>query len=116
MRVGTRYNWHCEESFQPPDEMCQGPYGDLVLVGEYRSDESVAPEQKTAIYTIIKGVPCGDWNVDDGSSPVAKNEDFKWIEAGKAPLLREMPFLSIESGYGEDFGNPFFAMACTPGK
>ena len=33
-RVGTNYSWLCQEGFQPPDAMCQGPYGDLVLEGE----------------------------------------------------------------------------------
>ena len=112
-RVGTNYRWLCEEGFEPPDEMCQGPYGDLVLEGEHRSDGNGAPEQKTAIYTIIKGSPCCDWSVESGSSQVVKSENFKWVEAGKAPLLREMPFLSIESEYGEDFGNPYFAASCT---
>jgi hypothetical protein len=112
-RVGTNYNWLCADGFQPPDEMCQGPYGDLVLDGEYRSDANAAPEQKMAIYTIIKGVPCCDWSVESGNSPVIKNEDFKWLEAAKTPLLREMPFLSIESEHAEDFGNPYFAAACT---
>lgn len=111
-RVGTNYNWMCQEGYLPPDEMCQGPFGDLVLEGEHRSDANTAPEQKTAIYTIIKGVPCCDWNVQAGGSPVIGNENFKWLEAGKAPLLRDLPFLSIESEYGEDFGNPYFAVAC----
>jgi hypothetical protein len=29
------------------------------------------------------------------------------------PTLGEQPFLSIDSDYGEDFGNPFMAVACT---
>lgn len=111
-RVGTNYNWLCEEGFEPPDEMCQGPFGDLVLEGEYRSDANAAPEQKTAIYTVIKGVPCCDWSVEDGRSPLTGNEGFKWLGAAEAPKLRDQPFLSIESEYAEDFGNPYFAAAC----
>ena len=111
-RVGTNYSWLCQEGFQPPDAMCQGPYGDLVLEDEYRSIANADPEPKTAVYSIIKGVPCCDWNVANGGS-AAVGENLTWLEQGKAPLLKELPFLSIESQYGEGFGNPFFAASCT---
>lgn len=111
-RVGTNYNWLCEEGFAPPDEMCQGPYGDLVLEGEHRGDADAEPEHKTAIYSIIKGVPCCDWSVEDGRPDLTENEGFKWLDAGDMPKLRDQPFLSIESEYAEDFGNSYFAAAC----
>lgn len=112
-KVGTDYSWLCEDGFEPPDAMCSGPFGYLVLEGQYRRDERAEPEQMTAVYTVIKGVPCCDWNVEPGRSSVTGNEDFKWLGASEAPLLREMPFLSIETQYGTDFGNPYYAASCT---
>ena len=111
-KVGTDYTFICPEGFQPPDEMCSGPYGYLVLQGVHQDSSSASPVQKTAIYSVIKGVPCCDWSVEEGVSSVVAGKDFKWLGPSEVPKLRELPFLSIESQYAEDFGNPYFAAAC----
>lgn len=41
------------------------------------------------------------------------NDGFKWLAAADVPRLRDLPFLSIESEYAEDFGNPYHAASCT---
>lgn len=111
-RVGNNHTWICEEGFEPPSELCSGPFGDLVLEGEYRRSEHSEMEQMTAIWSVIKGSPCCSWNVEPGTSAVTRGPDFKWLRPGEAPLLRDMPFLSIWSDYGRDFGNPVHAAAC----
>ncbi|MGE0502231.1 MAG: hypothetical protein AB7I79_14385 [Rhizobiaceae bacterium] len=113
-RVGTLYNWLCPDGFEPPDAMCSGPYGDLVLEGSYRESNDGEPKAMTAIWSVIKGVPCCGWNVEDGRSAVTGNADFRWLAPADVPTLREMPFLSIEalSYQGSDFGNPVNAASC----
>lgn len=112
-KVGTDYNFICQDGFEPPDEMCSGPFGYLVLEGEHRPDRNAAPEVKTAVYSVIKAAPCCDWSVETGRTVILENENFKWLAEAEVPRLRDLPFLSIESQYGEDFGNPYFAAACT---
>jgi hypothetical protein len=110
-RVGTDYGYLCDDGIEPPNELCQGPFGDMVLDGELVEGDG-ASQQKYAIYTVIKGAPCCDWNVTDPADTVF-GERFKWLEPTEVPLLGEQGFLSIESEHGEDFGNPMTAVACT---
>jgi len=109
-RVGANQSWLCEEGVQPPDESCRGPYGDLVLEGSYRQYESSQPETMSAVWSVIDGVPCCDWNVEKGTVDGA--DGFKWFGKEDAPLLEDMPWLTIESDHGEDFGNPLVAATC----
>lgn len=66
-KVGADHSWLCEEGFEPPDAMCSGPFGHLVLEGEHRRYEWSEPERMTATYTVIKGVPCCDWGGREGA-------------------------------------------------
>lgn len=111
-KVGTDYTWLCEDGFSPPDPLCSGPFGFLVLEGQHRSTPEAPPELKTAIYSVIRAAPCCDWGVEDGRSAVTGNEGFTWLAAGEAPFLRDMSFMSIESEHATDFGSPYYASMC----
>lgn len=110
-RVGESYEYFCEEGAEPPSELCQGPYGDLVLDGTY-TEEGADPIHRFAIFTVSKAAPCCDWNVTDPAD-TDLGENFKWLDPAEVPRLGEQGFLSIDSQYGEDFGNPLIAVACT---
>jgi hypothetical protein len=111
-RVGSDLSYVCEDGAEPPSDLCMGPVGDLVLDGILTGDTGEEGVPKYAIYTVIRGAPCCDWNVTDPADTVL-GENFKWLEPAAVPLLGDQPFLSIESEYGEDFGNPMMAVACT---
>lgn len=112
-RVGTDYSYMCPDGLEPPDEMCRGPFGDLVLEGERSDSEDSPGETMYAVYTIIAGVPCCDWYVHKPDE-MKFGSGFKWLEAKDVPLLRDQPWLSIDAvNYGSDFGNPLFAVSCT---
>lgn len=109
-RVGTDYTWQCPDGVTPPDVNCMGPYGDLVLEGMYRQYQSSEPELMSAVWTVIKGVPCCGWSVQSGE--VIGRESFKWLSASDVPTLRHMRWLSIESGEQLAFDNPVYAASC----
>jgi len=111
-RGGTDYIWQCPEGVQPPDVNCMGPYGDLVLEGMYRQYPSSKAELMSAIWSVIKGVPCCGWSVEEGEASTSGRENFKWLPPAEAPALREMQWLSIESSEGLAFQNPVYAAAC----
>jgi hypothetical protein len=112
-RVGTDYTYMCEEGFKPPDAMCRGPFGDLVLEGERSYSEDSPGETMYATYSIIAGVPCCDWYVHTPAE-MKFGGDFKWLNPKDVPLLREQAWLSIDAvNFGSDFGNPLFAVSCT---
>lgn len=112
-RVGTDYLWQCPDGAEPPDVNCMGPYGDLVLEGMYRQYESSEPELMSAVWSVIKGVPCCGWSVQPGEVSAVGNDNFKWLTPADVPKLRDMQWLSIESNEGMAFGNPVYAASCT---
>ena len=112
-RVGTDYSWQCPDGVEPPDINCMGPYGNLVLEGMYREDENSEAELRSAVWSVIKGVPCCGWSVQPGEVRTAGRESFKWLAPAEAPKLNEMSWLSIESDQGLAFGNPVYAASCT---
>jgi hypothetical protein len=115
-RVGTDYSYICEDGFKPPSEMCRGPFGDLVLEGERSYSEDSPGETMYATWSVIAGVPCCDWYVHKPEEMKFVG-GFKWLEPKDVPLLREQPWLSIDSvNFGSDFGNPLFAVSCTMRK
>jgi hypothetical protein len=111
-RVGANREWQCKEGVTPPDDSCRGPYGDLVLEGTYRQYESSEPQTMSAVWSVIDGVPCCDWNVEEGTASAAAASGFTWFGKDDAPRLKDMPWLSIDSNDYEDFGNPLFAATC----
>lgn len=113
-RVGTKYFYICPEGVDPAtDPGCTNPYGDLILEGTWRDRPDGEPVPRSAVWTVIKAAPCCDWNVEDGASVHVGTEGFVWLTPDRMPRLRDMPFLSIESEYGNDFGNPLHAASCT---
>ena len=111
-RVGIDRDYICEEGATPPSDLCRGPVGDLVLEGVLAGDVNDAGASKYAIYTVVLGAPCCDWNVTDPADTVF-TDNFRWLTPEEVPPLGDQPFLSVDSDYGEDFGNPFMAVACT---
>lgn len=111
-RVGTDYSFSCEDETKPPDDSCRGPYGDLVLEGEWSDWKGPPGETMYATYRVIDGVPCCDWHVTK-QQETKFGPGFKWLEPKDVPLLKTQPFLSIESGYDTDFGNPLYVVSCT---
>lgn len=111
-RVGTDYLWQCPDGVEPPDVNCMGPYGDLVLEGEYRKYSGSQPETMSAIWSVIKGVPCCGWSVVKGTATPNGHGNFRWLTPAETPKLREMQWLSIEPENTLGFGNPIFAAAC----
>lgn len=82
-----------------------------MLDGQYfDSEDDQTGEPRAATYSIIKGAPCCDWKVD---APEPTGDGVTWLDAADMPLLGDQSWLSIDSSYGEDFGNPVFAVACT---
>ncbi len=112
-RVGTDQTWQCPDGVQPPDVNCMGPYGELVLEGMYRQYRDSKPELTSAIWTVVKGVPCCGWSVQEGEVSAIGRDNFKWLAPGEAPTLRDMPWLSIDSDEMLAFNNPVFATFCT---
>ncbi len=111
-RVGANREWQCEAGVTPPDDSCRGPYGDLVLEGMFKQYGSSKPEAMSAVWSVIDGVPCCGWNVEKGTASASTADGFTWFGKADAPLLKDMPWLTIESDYGEDFGNPLVAATC----
>jgi hypothetical protein len=111
-RVGTDREYVCEDGATPPSDLCRGPVGDLVLEGVLGGDVEGAGESRYAMYTVVLGAPCCDWNITIPAETVF-SPNLKWLAPEEVPLLGEQAFLSIDSEYGEDFGNPFMAAACT---
>lgn len=115
-RVGTRYEYLCDDGMvdEPVDEFCQGPFGELVLHGEFVESKWREAKQIFAVYYTLKAVPCCGWSIrNDDTDTLA---GVKWLEAAEIPLLGEMPFASINPGDGGDevgFGNEQYVMGCT---
>lgn len=115
-RVGTDYSYLCEDETKPPDDTCRGPYGDLVLEGEYSDSEDAPGQTLYARYNVIPAVPCCDWNVHKPEE-MQFGVGFKWLAGKDVPLLKQQPWLSIDSvNFGSDFGNPLYAVSCTLSK
>lgn len=115
-RVGMSEQWWCPDGIEPPDISCRGPFGDTVLQGVFTEYGGTEKRPMTAIYSVIAGVPCCGWSVTKGNTGES-GENFRWLEGADVPLLRDQPWLSIDSDAisdsGSDFGNPLFAAACT---
>ena len=111
-RVGTDYLWQCPEGVEPPDVNCMGPYGDLVLEGMHRKDSYAEPELMSAIWSVIKGVPCCGWTAEPGTVVRNGHGNFKWLTPAEVPKLGAMEWLSIDPGDLAVFGNPVYAVAC----
>lgn len=112
IRVGTNRSLLCEDGIEPSADVCQGPYGDMVLEGMFKQYESSESETMSAVWSVIDGVPCCGWNVEKGSAAASAADGFTWFDPQDTPLLKDMPWLTIESDYGEDFGNPLVAATC----
>lgn len=110
-KVGTAYAYNCPEGVVVPNDECRGPYGDLVLEGDYRENSNDGPVTKSAIWSVIPAVPCCGWNVLQGAY-LPSEKGFAWLTGSAVPKLADMSFLSIESESGEDFGNPLMAASC----
>ena len=112
-RVGTDYFWNCPEGASMPDPSCEGPYGDLVLEGSYRENRYSAERPMTAVWSVIKAVPCCGWSLTDGSYRFTQRPDFKWLSDGDVPTLGTMNWLTIDVDSFKTIGNPLHAVACT---
>jgi hypothetical protein len=113
-QVGANQEWLCPDRENPPSALCSGPFGDLVLEGEYRHTTLSDPVMMSAVWTVVKAVPCCGWSVEEGRSKASGAERFRWMAGADVPTLRDMKFLSIEAGdFGDGFGNPLFAAACS---
>lgn len=112
-RVGNNHVYACPDGVKPPNIDCDGPYGDLVLEGEYRRYESSEPETISAIWSVAKALPCCGWSIESGVTSLDGKGQFMWLPAKDVPKLRDMPFLSIDPEGGSDLGNPVIAAACT---
>jgi hypothetical protein len=115
-RVGRSETWSCPDGVKPPDMTCRGPFGDTVLQGTYAEYGGAEQVPMTAVYSVIAAVPCCGWNVAEGRTG-DQVENFRWLDATEMPVLRSVPWLSIDSDpmteHGSDFGNPLYAAACT---
>tara|TARA_R110002167_G_scaffold82073_10_gene224187 strand:- start:317 stop:895 length:579 start_codon:yes stop_codon:yes gene_type:complete len=114
-RVGTRYEYNCNGVSTKEEirgEICHGPFGDLILVGELKKYGDSGTETAAAVWSVIWGSPCCHWHNEQISA--ISFEGVTWLSRDETPTIGELPFASIESSEDDtiEFGNEKLAATC----
>lgn len=113
-KVGTNYYYDCHDGKLVDEQKADGScrqFGNLVLQGKEREQDSDVGQDMLAIYYVEPAAPCCGWQVLKPGSNDAKEAlaEVTWLKPEEAPALHENGFASIDP---KDGSNPKVAMRC----